>query len=371
VACSTFDGQVVRQESQIRDLTDQFVCLRIVQGNGLDLGQFQFDYDLTFAAFFMNADRTIYGRFGTRSTDKDAARDISVEGFRAALRAALELHKNYPRNKSALAGKQGRPARFKVPEEFPSLKDRYTANIDYADKPARSCIHCHMVRDADRRLIRETQKFVPDESLYPWPMPNEVGLTLDPREKAKVISVRPGSTAARDGFASGDEILFLDGQPMVSIADVQWVLQNAKEPASLKASVRRGNKTVSLPLTLEKGWRKHSNVSWRPTSWDLRRMALGGMFLEDLTDEERRAANLNNAQMALRAKHVGEYGEHALAKKAGLQKDDIVTSFDGKTDRMTESELFGYVLQNKEPGARLRVTVLRGQEKINFDLPVP
>jgi hypothetical protein len=371
VACSTFDGQVVRQESQIRDLTDQFVCLRIVQGNGLDLSQFQFDYDLTFAAFFMNADRTIYGRFGSRSTDKDAARDISVEGFRAALSAALELHKNYPRNKSALAGKQGLPVRFKVPEEFPSLKDRYTATIDYSDKPARSCIHCHMVRDADRRLIRETQKFIADESLYPWPMPDEIGLSLDPKEKAKVKAVRPGSTAARDGFSSGDEILFLEGQPIVSIADVQWVLQNAAEPARLKASVRRRGKTLDLPLTLGKGWRKHTNVSWRPTSWDLRRMALGGMFLEDLPEDERRAANLDSTQMALRAKHVGEYGEHAVAKKAGLRKDDIVIGFDGTTNRMTESELFGYVLQNKVPGARLPVSILRGTEKLSIDLPVP
>ncbi len=63
---------------------DRFVCVRIIQANGMDLSQFQFDFDLTFAAFFMNADKTLYGRFGTRS-DKKAMRDISIEGLGEAL----------------------------------------------------------------------------------------------------------------------------------------------------------------------------------------------------------------------------------------------------------------------------------------------
>ena len=68
---------------------DKFVCVRLVQANALDLTLFQFDYDLTFAAFFMNADKTIYGRYGTRSERKDATKDIPIESFREALAAAL------------------------------------------------------------------------------------------------------------------------------------------------------------------------------------------------------------------------------------------------------------------------------------------
>ena len=74
----------------------------MVKANGMDLSLFQFDYDLTFAAFFMNADKTIYGRYGSRSEMKDAAKDISIDGFRKALAAALEIHKNYPANKASL-----------------------------------------------------------------------------------------------------------------------------------------------------------------------------------------------------------------------------------------------------------------------------
>src|SRR5436309_13256189 len=126
---------------------DKFVCVRLVQANAMDLALFQFDYDLTFAAFFMNADRTIYGRFGSRSNQKDPAKDISMEGFRAALAGALELHKKYPANKVSLRGKQGSAPAFKVPEDYPSLKGKYKAALDYEGKVAKSCIHCHQVRE--------------------------------------------------------------------------------------------------------------------------------------------------------------------------------------------------------------------------------
>jgi len=57
---------------------DKFVCVRLVQANAMDLALFQFDYDLTFVVFFMNADKTIYGRYGSRSDRKNATRDISI-----------------------------------------------------------------------------------------------------------------------------------------------------------------------------------------------------------------------------------------------------------------------------------------------------
>src|SRR5262245_14770181 len=115
---------------------DKFVCVRLVQANAMDLSLFQFDYDLTFAAFFMNADRTIYGRFGSRSSQKDPTRDISMEGFGKALAAALELHAKYPANKASLSGKMGSAPAFKAPEDYPSLKGKYQPTLDYEGKVA-------------------------------------------------------------------------------------------------------------------------------------------------------------------------------------------------------------------------------------------
>ncbi len=94
----------------IKDVLNKFVTVRLVQANAMDLTLFKFDFDLTFAAFFLNADGTIYGRFGTRS-DEAAMRDISMEGLRKALQGALELHEAYPANKGALVAKRAQISR--------------------------------------------------------------------------------------------------------------------------------------------------------------------------------------------------------------------------------------------------------------------
>ena len=100
--------QVARpQNLRLKRLLNKFVCVRVVKGNSLNLELFQFDYDLTFAAFFMNADRTIYGRYGTRSSQEKPESDISMQSLLGALEGALELHAEFPRNRRSLAAKQG------------------------------------------------------------------------------------------------------------------------------------------------------------------------------------------------------------------------------------------------------------------------
>lgn len=348
---------------------DRFVCVRIIQANGMDLSQFQFDYDLTFAAFFMNADKTLYGRFGTRS-DKKAMRDISMEGLGAALAGALELHRFYPANKASLLGKKGPPSAIDVPERFPSLKEKYKATLDYAGDVMPSCIHCHQVREAGRKMIRGAGKPFADDVLYPYPMPDLLGLSLDPTAKARVKRVAPDSPAQADGFRAGDEIVSLAGQPMISIADVQWVLHRAEAPVKIAAKVRRNAKTLSLTLTLAEGWRRKGDISWRTTTWDLRRMALGGLRLDDISDEERRRSDLTHDSMALRVRHVGQFGPHAAAKRAGVRKGDMIVAFDGRTDRMSETDLLAHVLEGRKPGDRINVTLLRHGERIKLELPV-
>lgn len=347
---------------------ERFVCVRLVQANGLDLSLFQFDYDLTFAVFFLNADKTIYGRYGSRSDLRDATRDISMEGLRAAMEGALELHENYPANQEALAGKRGPKPRYEQPELYPALRDRFTAEIDYEGKVAQSCIHCHQVRDAERRLLREADKPIPDEAVYPWPMPEVVGLKFDPKAKATVAQVERGSSAARDGFEAGDKIVALEGQPILSIADVQWVMHMAEPPAKLAAQVSRGGRERTLELTLDEHWRRSSAISWRPTTWDLRRMATGGMVVEELPAEKRKELSLDEGQMALHVRHVGQYGEHAVAKNAGFKAGDIVIAFDGHTSRMNETDLLAYVLQERMRGTRVPVTVLRDGKRRELEL---
>ena len=92
-------------------------------------------------------------------------------------------------------------------------------------------------------------------------------------------------------------------------------------------------------------------------------MGLGGLWLEELTGEQRAGSKLPGDVMALRVRHVGEYGEHAVAKRAGFLKGDILVSFDGQTGKMSETDLLAYTMQRKRPGDEVDVTVLRNGKR--------
>lgn len=369
-ACAQLDSQVVAKDSTVQKLLDEFVRVRIVQANGMDLSLFQFDYDQSMAAFFLNADMTIYGRFGTRSDQTESDADVSVEGFGAALQGALELHKGYPANKALFAAKRGSDVAIKVPEEFPNLKGKYTSKLNYEGKVVQSCIHCHQVGESIHLVNRQPGKPMAAEVLYPYPHPKILGLIMDPKEKARVLEVTAGSPAENDGFQAGDDILTLSGQPLLSIGDIQWVLHHAGKTDKLTAEVLRGGKKVKLPLTLAAGWREQGDISWRATSWDLRRMATGGLFLGSLTDDERKSAKLEENVLALRIKHAGEYNEHAAAKNAGFRKGDIIVELDGSTATLTESQLLVAMMNGKKPGDKVPAVVLREGKRIELKLPI-
>ena len=351
---------------------DKFVCVRIVQANALDLAQFQFDFDQTFAVFFLNADKTIYGRYGTRSSHDDTTHDISLEGLRKAMEGALALHRDFSRFKPSLAAKKLPLMKQKQPEEFAALA-KYKPEINYQEKTAQSCMHCHQVRDAEIRELREKQEAISDEVLFAYPKPDVLGLKLDVKETAVALEVAAHSAAAKAGLQDGDKIVSLAGQPIISIADVQWVLHTAKAPTADKpikipVELLRGGEPKSLTLTLEPGWRKAGNLSWRTSAWDLRRMGLGGMFLGDLTAEERAKAGLRADQLGLLAKHVGEYGEHAVALRAGVKKGDIIISFDGIEKATSESALLAHSVQTRKRGETVMVKVLRDGKEMEFKI---
>ncbi|MEX0702095.1 MAG: Trx7/PDZ domain-containing (seleno)protein [Planctomycetales bacterium] len=368
--CAQLDEKVVERDPLVRALLDQFVCVRIVQANGLDLALFQFDYDQSWTAFFLNPDLTIYGRYGTRSHQRESHDDVSLEGFAAAMKGALDLHDQFPQNKPLLAAKRGPAPPYSAPEEYPSLKGKFTSKLDYQGKLVQSCIHCHQVGEAQRLVHRTAGKPVPDQVLFPYPNPKALGLVLDPQEQAQVKQVAAGSQAEQDGFRAGDQLLTLDKQPLLSIADVQWVLHHAPAEGKLVAEVRRGERTLPVSLTLAEGWRRKDDIGWRATSWDLRRMVLGGMKLDEASPAERRQAQLGDDALALKVAHVGQFGPHAAAKNAGVQKGDVLIAMKGNSDRMREGDLLAWLAQTTKPGERVPLTIYRGGRKLDFSIPM-
>jgi len=369
--CVKLDDELVDTDPVIKPLLEQFICVRQVATNGLDLSLFQYDTDQSFAVFFLNADRTIYGRFGTRSHRTEWVGDVSLEGLAKALQGALKLHQNYSAVKNSLVGKTGKPLEVASPELYPALKDKFTDSLDYEGDVVKSCIHCHQIGDARRELYWSAEQPIPEKVLFPYPHPTVVGLVMDPDEMATVKQVHPDSAAERAGVKAGDVIKTFNGQPLLSVADMQWVLdQIDPEGGRVPLTVRRGDETRKLVLSVVDDWRKAGDLSWRVSTWGLRRIAAGGMVLEAVSDQDRKQANTSDQSMALRVKRVGKYGPHGTAKRIGFREGDVIVSFDGRDDLITEQQLHTYVVTAKTKRDKVDVKLRRKGRLMSFKLPI-
>ena len=245
--------------------------------------------------------------------------------------------------------------------------------MNYSGNVVKSCIHCHQIGDAIRDQYREHQQPIPEVVLFPYPHPKSIGscsIRTSERRSRKWLRIR---AAAAAGFQAGDVIERLDGQPLLSMADVQWVLQRTSPEGgrlAAQSSPRREQHFPRLELNLASGWRRAGDISWRVSSWGMRRMATGGMLLEVASSEARAKAGVPEGAMALNAKHVGQFGPHAAAKNAGFRQGDLIIEFDGRTNLVREADLFRYALTEKKVGDQVPVTVWREGKKESLTLPL-
>ena len=340
--------------------------MRAVQGWGIDLSLFQFHGQLTWAVFFLNPDRTIYGRYGSRAPSgtsgfKGNDRFVTMEGFKKAIQGALELHAAYPANKASLAGKTGPAPIAKTPEAIPAASAWPVRRVDGTDRN-KGCVHCHEVQDWE--FIEARKKgAVADRFLWTYPMPDTLGLSLHPDERATAAGVAPGSAAAKAGFKAGDRLLALDGQPLLSIADVQWVLHQAPEPGVVKGEVERAGKKAAVSLELKAGWRRTYSFADNLSLGWMSRQRTAGFRLEPVPQNDRDKLGLGADTPALRILNLApEFGKerNTSPKQAGLLKGDVLLELDGRPIPAPESEYLAYLLQKKKPGDKIKLGYRRG-----------
>jgi S1-C subfamily serine protease len=270
----------------------------------------------------------------------------------------------------SLAGKTGPQPRETRPELLPGLREKYTDQLNYSGDVVKSCIHCHQIGDAIRDGYRAAGQAIPEEVLNPYPHPRSLGLVLNPDEAATVREVQSGSLAEKAGFQAGDQILRMAGQPLLSLADVQWVLHQVPAGGGMVAAdVQRGGQQLQISLSLPDGWRRLDNISWRVSAWGLRRMATGGLQLEPVGEAERGREGIPATGMALRVRHVGQFGPHAAAKTAGFQQGDILLSLDGRTNLLTESDVLRYGVTERRAGDQVPAEILRNGQTRKLQLP--
>jgi hypothetical protein len=354
-SCAAFDATVAQGNEVIERLArDKFVSIRQVEMKGVDLTQFEFDYDLNWAAMFINADGTVYARYGTQSAEGPDAYN-SIAGLETTMRRVLELHANYPANKAELEAKRGKQKPYRTALEMPGLENKEKRK---GATTRSNCIHCHNIHDAEFAEAQSTGKYTED-MLWRYPLPDNLGLIINAKDGRLVYRVLADSPAAKAGIEPGEEITHINGQAITSIADIQWAL-NPLPNGGTKVKVT-ASKTGERTLDLAQGWKK-TDISWRGSIWSVEPKL--NVWAPELTPAERRERGLPAEETALLVKWIntGEPGGRA-AHESGLREGDVIVALEGKPlGDWTTNQFNVHVKLNYKVGDTLPLTIKRGKE---------
>jgi predicted metalloprotease with PDZ domain len=325
-------------------MAKDFVFLRIVQMNGVDLNLFRFNYDLTWMAFFMDAEGRIYGRYGGRDETSAESR-LARDGLLWTMTEVLRVHKAAAANKQPLP-KAPPPSR---PEDLPRLATR------------KECIHCHQVGEAIFDAQNRKGAFRKD-SVYSYPLPENIGLKLELVQGNRVEEVLANSPAAKAGLKAGDRLRSANDTRVLTGADLQHALTEVAADNKLTIAVERDGKTTTFALDLPADWRR-MDVSWRRSVnflFNILGQTNVGFFGETLPEKEKAKLSVPADGLGYRIRFIMN---GSPAGKAGLKPDDVIVEIDGKRKLPYYSQLRAYFPLEHKKGDEVPVTFLRnGQE---------
>lgn len=230
-----------REDPAVARLLDRFVGVRLVQAWGLDLDVFLSDPALTFAGVLLNAEGAVYARF--------SARDLPA--LAPALEAALDLHAKWPSNRAELEGKKAPPLPWKRSSDVPVLARKFGP----AGLRGSGCLHCHDVREGVVRSLEDGRLPVPRRLSTPYPTSGRLGFTAEPGVRPRVLDVQKGGAADRAGLKAGDRLRRLGGQPLLTIADLEWALYVAPDEGELAVEIEREGASLASKIPLDRLWR--------------------------------------------------------------------------------------------------------------------
>ncbi len=338
---------MVRSDEKIVELCKEFVLLRMTHMRGANIGLFEFDYDMTWMAFFLDADGRIITRFGSRDHTASDSHNTPA-GLLNTMHEVLAVH-----NEEATKPKSA----YKMPQQQPNDIPAY--NRMYGG----SCGRCHMLNEAKWEQQRSDGTMKPG-AFYFYPLPETVGIKLDRTKGNKVQEVRAGTFADKAGVRPGDSIHTANGQRVMTCADMQSVLDKLAPVSKLKLEIERKGRTLDFELELTGNWRA-SDVSWRKS---IRIRSNQNNFTRNLVPLQPAEKNdLSIARERIAFRLNDSLGE---AQTAGLKKGDIIVAFDGKRELPYRFPQY-YSFIEHASGDMMAVTVLRAGKETTLSLRIP
>jgi serine protease Do len=327
-------------DPKIAPLSKEFVLVRLTSLRGANLDVFEFDYDLTWMAFFLSADERVLGRFGSRMPE-DANKYRTIEALQFAMQAALKRHQQGPATKPP-----ARPPR--TVDDYPGI----------ARFGATACAHCHHAYDLRREMLQEKETWTLDE-VWVYPPPENVGWTMAVTPGNRLEGVVAKSPADAAGMRAGDILVQVNGEGIATFSDVQHALHKAPPVGELHVRWSRDDKSMAAMLKLAPGWRR-SDVSWRRSVKGLEPGS--GLNGEDLTAKEKKELGLAPKALAFRQ---GNFPSKQ-ARQAGVLQNDIIVGIDGKQPEFTVQQFDTHIRLSYRKGDTVRLDVLRDGKKLEL-----
>jgi S1-C subfamily serine protease len=216
-------------------------------------------------------------------------------------------------------------------------------------------MHCHQVAEVLRQPAIDASTFDKNRDTQVWPLPENVGITLDRDHGLLVKNVEPGSAAALAGVQAGDILVAAGERKLFGQADFRGVLHRGpKGDGEIPVYWRRDGEPKHGMLLVKDGWRK-TILDWRMSVAEGNIGASPGFFPLRASEEQRGASGLQAGEKAVRV-YIGP-NMRGNAREAGLKNDDIVVAVNNKPIPAEGRAFLVWFRMNHEPGDQVTVTV--------------
>lgn len=292
-----------------------------------------------------------------------------ARSFKKTLEQAIILHDEYTKAPKEvgrkLVEKTGSKRIWPYAQEIPEMETMFRTKERFAVDASQRCIHCHMVPRAEVASLHSLKKHLPDQYFWHFPLPQDIGIQMDPQEVATILTVSENSLAANADLRVGDKIKHINGQPILSTADIQWVLHRAKTPDTLYMKIERRGESENVEVQLDKDWRLRIK-DWRYLN-QLMQGYLVNFRAQPANPATRKKLGLTDDDLAFELSWVNQWKNKSVSP---LRNGDVIIGINGNRKSLTVGAFTAFLF-HEPSGQSLQLAVIRQGRTMNLDIEIP